>query len=231
MKKMQLTLSKLFFLFVLSILLSACSSTQSIQESALDNSDYRPGIHYKVFNPIVETDVPSGRIEVVEMFFYACPHCNTLEPKIQSWLKGKEDIVDFKRIPAILGPSWADQAKAYYAAEILGILDTIHPALLKAIHQDKRKFYDEYSVMNFFVEHGVNRQAFIDAYTSPEMSEKVNHARIMTVKYGLRGVPAIIINGHYKTAPFYTSSQEQMIQVLDHLLALEINQTNNNHHQ
>ena len=155
------------------------------------------------------------------MFFYACPHCNTLESKIQPWLDNKNNSISFKRIPAILGPAWADQAKAYYVAEELGILETIHPALLKAIHEDKRKFNNEYSVMEFFVEQGVDRQHFIAAYNSAQLAEKVNYAREMTVKYQLRGVPAIIVNGKYKTAPYYIGEQEELLDIVDYLIVKE----------
>ena len=212
---------KLFFVSVLISVLTACSTKTDFNKKIGQPSDYRKGIHYHLITPQVTPQTGDHRIEVVEMFFYACPHCNTLEPKIQNWLKGKEDIVNFIRIPAILGPTWAEQAKAYYVAEKLGIIDKIHPALLKAIHENKRQFYNEYSVLEFFVEQGVNRQDFIDIYNSSEITEKVNHARIMTVKYALRGVPAIIINGKFKTAQFYTGSQEKMLEVVDLLIADE----------
>lgn len=203
------------------LFLSACSTPKNISEVAPKPSEYKLGSHYQLIKPPIPTQTNENQIEIVEMFFYACPHCNALEQKIQPWLKDKQDLVDFKRIPAILGPTWADQAKAYYVAEELDILDSIHPALLKAIHDDKRKFYNEYSVMEFFVEQGVDRQTFIEAYNSPQVAEKVNYARVITVKYALRGVPAIIINGKYKTAQFYTGSQEKMLDVVDFLITKE----------
>lgn len=225
---MKKIMKNLFLLVLLpiSMIMNGCSTSKPPSTTEQPNKQFYQRIDYQQIRPAVKTAVKPGKIEVVEMFFYACPHCYTLEPKIQSWLKDKEDIVEFKRIPAILGPTWADQAKAYYAAEMLGILDIIHPALMKAIHQDKRRFYDEYTVMKFFMEHGVDKQDFIKVYTSAEMAEKINNARIISVKYGLRGVPAVIINGRYKTAPFYTGSQEKMIEVMDYLIALEKSRIN-----
>ncbi|MFK5948381.1 MAG: thiol:disulfide interchange protein DsbA/DsbL, partial [Methylococcales bacterium] len=221
MKNLPLKALKLLVIGTL-LLLSACSSQKPITKVQSATPEYQPGAYYQLINPPVLANRTDNRVEVVEMFFYACPHCYVLEPKLANWLKGKQDIVEFKRIPAILGPSWADQAKAYYVAEKLNILDTIHPALLKAIHVDKRKFYDEYSVLDFFLEQGVDRKSFIDAYNSPYVAEKVNFARAMTVKYGLRGVPALIINGKYKTAQFYTGSQEKMLKVADFLISKEL---------
>ncbi len=221
MKNLPLKALKLLVICTL-LLLSACSSQKPITKVQSATPEYQLGAYYQLINPSVSANRTDGRVEVVEMFFYACPHCYVLEPKLANWLKGKQDIVKFKRIPAILGPTWADQAKAYYVAEKLNILDTIHPALLKAIHVDKRKFYDEYSVLDFFLEQGVDRKLFIDAYNSSYVAEKLNFARAMTVKYGLRGVPALIINGKYKTAQFYTGSQEKMLKVADFLISKEL---------
>jgi len=221
MRNIRVNKINLFIISNLIFFFSACSTIEHMPDAELKSTKYKQNIHYQLINPPLRSESKDKRIEVVEMFFYACPHCNTLESKILPWLEDKADDINFKRIPAILGPTWADQAKAYYVAEQLGILETIHPALLKAIHVDKRKFNDEYSVMEFFVEQNVDRQLFIETYNSPQVAEKINHARIMTVKYGLRGVPAIIINGKYKTAPFYMSSQENILDVADYLIAKE----------
>ena len=221
MKNIQLKSRNLFIVSSLIFLLGACSTPKHIPEASIDTTEFQQNHHYQLINQPLSVETNGNRIEVVEMFFYACPHCNDLDSKILPWLDDKKDTIDFKRIPAILGPSWADQAKAYYIAEQLGVIDTMHPALLKAIHEDKRKFDDEYSVLAFFMEQGVDRHRFIDAYNSPELAEKINYARVMTVKYGLRGVPAIIINGKYKTAPFYMSNQENVLDVVDYLIAME----------
>ncbi len=222
MKNIRLKNRNLIIVSSLLFFLGACSIPKQNQEDSLVRVEYKQNHHYKLIQPEVAVEANENKVEVVEMFFYACPHCNTLESKIQPWLEDKNNRISFKRIPAILGPSWADQAKAYYVAEKLGILDTLHPALLKAIHQDKRKFNDEYSVLNFFVEQGVERQDFIDAYISPEIAEKINYAREMTVRYGLRGVPAIIVNGKYKTTPYYMGEKENILDVVDYLIAREL---------
>ncbi|MGR9073851.1 MAG: thiol:disulfide interchange protein DsbA/DsbL [Gammaproteobacteria bacterium] len=212
---------KSIYILTVTTLLTACAAkTESLRKTDVP-PEFREGLHYRLVTTQPANRQNNDHVEVTEMFFYACPHCYALEKKIQNWLKDKEDLVEFKRIPAILGPTWADQAKAYYVAEKLGALEKIHPALLKAIHEDKRRFYDEYSVMEFFVEQGIDKQSFIEAYNSPEVADKVSQARIMTVRYSLRGVPAIVINGKYKTAPFYMGSQEKMMQVVDYLIEKE----------
>lgn len=218
MNKNVFRMVNLMLASALMLVLAACSS----QPTARDRPAFQEGLHYQTLNPVQPVAKDDGRVEIVEVFFYACPHCNALEPKIRNWLENKRELVNFRRMPAILGPSWVVQAKAYYVAEKLGVLDTIHPALLKAIHQEGKQYYNEYSLMEFFIGQGVSEQAFIEAYNSPEVAEKLSQARVMTVKYGLKGVPAMIINGRYKTAQYFTGSQEKMLEVVDSLIEREI---------
>ena len=198
----------------------ACTPGMS-KESAPAAEKYHEGLHYQRIEPAVETRAGDDRVEVVELFLYACPHCYHLEPKLEQWLKGKSDYVELRRIPAIVGPPWAEQAKVFYTAEKLGILDKAHGALFKSIHEDGKQYADERSVMEFFVGQGVKPEDFFAAYNSPEVAEKVSQARVMTVKYGIRGVPAIIVNGKYRTAQYYTGNQKALLEVVDMLVEKE----------
>lgn len=181
---------------------------------------FHEGAQYQRIDPPLPLTAHKNKVEVVEMFFYACPHCNELEPKMQHWLKDKP-YIDFHRMPAIVGPSWADQARAYYMARELGRLDELHPALFRAIHEDGKQIYNEYAVIDFFVRHGVKREKALELYYSDEILEAVSEARVKTIKYGLRGVPAVIVNGKFKTAPYFVRSQEEMFEVLDSLVEKE----------
>ncbi len=202
----------------LLVLLPACVS----QPARKEKPAFQEGLHYRKLQPAQPTASGDGRIEIVEVFLYACPHCHALDPKISRWLADKQDTVAFRRMPAILGPGWILQAKAYYVAEKLGILDTIHPALMKAIHEDGKQYHNDYSLMEFFIGQGVSQQDFIEAANSPEVAENLSRARVLTVQYGLRGVPAIIVNGRYVTAQYFTGTQETMLDVVDSLIAKEL---------
>jgi len=173
---------------------------------------------YQRISPPVPTQVEDGKIEVVEMFFYACPHCYALAPKIKEWLKHKPDDVSFRRVPAIVGPTWADQARAYYIAEALGMLDTFDDAFFDDIHKNGNQYYNQYSITRFLVEQGADEAEVARLYDSAEITEKASQARILTVKYGLRGVPAIIVAGKYKTASYYTRNLDEMLEVVDVLI-------------
>jgi thiol:disulfide interchange protein DsbA len=191
---------------------------QAVADSAAGK--YREGLQYQRIDPPAPLDEIQGRVEVVEMFLYACPHCYELEPKLRQWLNDKP-YIEFHRMPAIMGPSWADQARAFYMIEALGNPDQMHEELFKAIQEDGLQINNEYSVVEFFTSQGVDRQEALGLYRSPEIMASVNQARIKTVKYGLRGVPAMIVNGKFKTAPFFVRNQEEMLEVLDALVEKE----------
>ncbi|HHJ17589.1 MAG TPA: thiol:disulfide interchange protein DsbA/DsbL [Gammaproteobacteria bacterium] len=208
-----------FRLMSLVLLLSGYGQPLMAETEA---NKFHEGSQYQRIDPPVPLTDPGERdkVEVVEMFFYACPHCYELDPKLGAWAKDKP-WVEVKRVPAIVGPTWADQARAYYIAEALGILDKAHDALFKSIHEDGEQYYNEYMVTKFLVEQGADQQKVYDLYRSPEIVAKVSEARVLTVKYRLRGVPAVSVNGKYVTAPYFVRSQEEMLEVLDFLVEKE----------
>jgi len=209
---------KSYYRLILSILM-VCAYGQSVFAGSVADR-FHEGSQYQRINPPSPLTGHKNKVEVVEMFFYACPHCYTMDSKIQQWLKDKP-YVDFHRVPAIVGPTWADQARAYYVAKALGKLDQLHEAMFKAIHEEGKQIYNEYAVVEFFTGQGEDREKVLELYRSPEIAASVNEARLKTVKYGLRGVPAVIVNGKFKTAPYFVRNQEEMLEVLDSLVGKE----------
>jgi protein dithiol oxidoreductase (disulfide-forming) len=173
-------------------------------------------------DPPIPTSVPEGKVEVVEFFWYGCPHCYNLEPKMEAWLKKKPDNVVFKRVPSPLNPSWTVHAQFYYAAEALGVIDQLHKPLFDAMHREKRKLFDKNSLIDFAVEHGVDRQKFTDAWNSFGVYVKVQQARKLGQRYGLDGVPAIGINGKYMTSGSLAGTYSHMFEIVDELVAKEL---------
>ena len=161
------------------------------------------------------------KIEVVELFWYGCPHCYHLEPVMEQWLANMPDDVEFVRMPAIVGPPWELLAKAFYTAEFLGVMDTMHPALFDYLHKDKKKITNEAAVQSFFIEQGVSKEDFRNTYTSFAVAMKVNNARLMTQRYGITGVPTIIVNGKYNTSGSLAGSNENIIKVMAYLVNQE----------
>jgi len=161
------------------------------------------------------------KIEIIEVFFYGCSHCYNFEPVIEKWLEEKAEYIEFIRMPGVLGKNWLSHARAFYAAEKLGVLDMIHRPLFDAIHKDKREIMDKKSLKKFFVEQGVNGDDFDQAYKSKEVEENVREAYLAGKRYELTGVPAVIINGKYGTSPSMAGSYHEVIDVMNTLAAKE----------
>jgi thiol:disulfide interchange protein DsbA len=178
------------------------------------------GIDYKTLSRPQATET-GDKVEVLEIFWYGCPHCYHLEPLVQRWLAQKPDYVEFRRMPGVLGNHWAIHAKAFYAAEMLGVLDRIHEPLFGAINKQKRRLNDEESLADFFAEQGVDREDFLKAMRSFVVDMKVRRAIQFGTRLGIDGVPTFLVNGKYITSPSLTASGERMFRLVDDLVAQE----------
>lgn len=194
--------------------------TFMITTSANATKNFVENAHYKRVAPVSPDDKNKmGKIEITEFFLYSCEHCYRLDSKLKVWMEKNKDRVTFKRIPAVITPDWVTLAKAYYIAEKLGILDKIHDQLFKSIHIDKKIYLNAYTLAEFFqVQAGVGGDVFLREFNAKDISDKVSNARILSVNYGFRGVPAVVVNGEFKTAPFYNKNQEEMLDVVGYLV-------------
>lgn len=175
---------------------------------------------YETLSPAQPTQ-NQDKIEIIEFFWYGCPHCYTLEPLLEKWLKTKPDNVEFIRQPAIFSDVWGKHAKAYFVAEALGVTDKVHADFFDAIQNKKQKLANEDQLAKFFVAHGVDEKDFRNTFNSFLIDAKVRQAKAMGPRYGLSGVPAIIINGKYKTNGPIAKSHENMIEVMNKLIKQE----------
>ena len=176
---------------------------------------------YKVIRPAQPTQT-ENKVEVLEIFSYACPHCYSFEPQLQKWLQGMSDKAEFRRMPAVFRDDYIPVAKAYYTAVKLGVIDKIHQPLFDAIHkQRKYDLLEEDSLRDFFVEMGVNSDDFDRTFNSMEITTKIRQAEVMGKKYRIPHVPIIIINGKYMTSPSDAKSFETLFNVMDTLILQE----------
>lgn len=180
----------------LLLMVLACALPLAVVAAEAPSVPFKEGQDYaRLANP-VPVATP-GKIEVVEMFWYGCPHCYDLEPSTQAWLKRKPDNVAFVRIAVSFGASWEPGARAYYAAEALGVLDKLHQPLFEAYHQ-RRPLGDVDALAAFAAEHGVDAEAFRKAYTSFQTETQLRRGNQLAQRYGIRGVPAVIVDGTYE---------------------------------
>jgi thiol:disulfide interchange protein DsbA len=182
--------------------------------------DYMEGAEYlRLAEP--QPTSHADKVEVVELFWYGCPHCYYLEPHIGKWLENKPEDVEFVRLPAVLGKSWELLGKAYFTAELLDVVDKIHEPLFEAIHVKNQKFRDVESVEEFFVSHGVAVKDFRNTFHSFAVAVRINNAKLMTRRYAISGVPTLIVNGKFSTGASIAGSNEDVIKVVDFLVEQE----------
>ncbi len=211
---MKLSTHKLVILFASLALLGASISSGFA-------APYQEGVHYERVDPPQPTSAAPGQVEVVELFWYGCPHCYRLKPYTERWLKRKPANVKFVRMPGIFQPSWEIGARAYYTAEILGVVDKIHGAMFEAIHEQKRRMNSEAEILALFKQHGVAEKDFKRVFRSFAVETKLRRARDMGHRYGVRGVPAIIVNGKYRTGIGEAGGTARVFQVVNYLVQQE----------
>ena len=172
---------------------------------------------YEEISPAQPVQNPD-KIEVIEFFWYGCPHCYSLEPAMQAWLKTKPANVEFIRQPAVFSDVWGKHAKAYYVAEALDVVEKVHADFFDAIQNKKQKLVTEDELAKFFAAHGVKDEDFRAAYSSFLVDSKMRQAEAIAGRYGITGVPALIVNGKYKVTASTAKSQENMINVTNQLI-------------
>jgi thiol:disulfide interchange protein DsbA len=173
-----------------------------------------------MINPPQPTADP-GKVEVIEFFWYGCPHCYHFEPDINAWLKTKPDNVTFIRQPAIFNAHWAAHAKAYFTAEALGAVEKMHADFYNAIQNQKRALETEDDLAKFFAEHGVSETDFRKAYKSFAVDTKMRQAESMAARYGVTGTPSLAVNGKYRIGGSTAKTFSNMIAVTNTLIKQE----------
>ena len=159
------------------------------------------------------------KIEVLEIFWYGCPHCFDLEPQLSAWVKKLPSDVSFRRMPGIFRDNWAPMAKAYYTLEALGELEKSHAELFNAIHVKGLDPANENTLFDWAAKQGIDKKKFVDTYLSFSIQSKVLRAKQLTREYGINGVPALIIDGKYMTASSMTGGHAGLFTTVDYLIA------------
>ncbi|MBT9614068.1 MAG: thiol:disulfide interchange protein DsbA/DsbL [Burkholderiales bacterium] len=177
------------------------------------------GKEYALVQPALATQDPK-RVEVLEFFWYGCPHCFTLEPDLAAWVKTLPKGAYFRRIPAVFNPSWAHLARAYYAAEGLGVTEKLHYDIFNAIHLSGQNLNNRETLLSFVEKLGVNRKKFAQQLDSPEVTARVEMSQRLGAAAKLQGVPALVVDGKYQTSVSQTGGQDQLFVVLNELIAL-----------
>lgn len=206
-----------FVTFAIAILLGAAIALSSAVAAP---SPVAPeeGFDYQVLSSPQPTKA-GGKVEVIEFFWYDCPHCNAMAPLIEPWAKRHRNSIAFKRIPVARNEGAILQQRLYYALEALGRVEALHSWIFYAIHDEKIPLKTIEQMADFLEEQGVGKKQFLKAINSDAVMKKVQRAQRLTAVYGVDSVPAIAVNGQYVTsATMIGGSQADALQVVDYLV-------------
>jgi len=171
--------------------------------------------------PAQPTSVKRGQVEVLEFFWYGCPHCFHLEPELNAWTKKLPKNAVFKRMPGVLTDAWMPLTRAFYALEAVGLQEKLHGEVFHAIHVEHLDLNPPGAFLDWAAKKGADRKKLADAYNSFAVDTKVMRAQQLTRDFKLSGVPAFVVNGKYSTSSYLTGGNPQTFKVLDELIAME----------
>ncbi|CAN5323094.1 thiol:disulfide interchange protein DsbA/DsbL [soil metagenome] len=211
------------FLFALAAV--ATAQPAGAQALAVDVATLapRPGIDFEVLaQPVARFAPVKAKLEVVEVFSYACIHCAHFQPAVDKWLSAKPKDVQWEYVPAVFGGPFTSFAAAYYAAEAAGIQKRSHSAVFKAIFDEKViKTAEPAEIADLYARWGADRTRFIASMDSPAVRDKMAKAKGFAIVTGVNGTPTLIVNGKYRMTTTTDRSSAGLLHTLDLVLARE----------
>ena len=186
--------------------------------AALAQQPLRQKMEYDLISP--QPVSTNERIEVIEFFWYGCPHCYNLQPPLDAWLKRKPADVELRRIPAVFRESWIPHARVYYTLEALGEVGQLHHAVYRSIHVEKDSLMTAEAAAAWASRNGIEPTRWNAAYNASEVDRKIQESKKHTVAYAIEGTPSLVVDGRYLTSSGKAESMPQVITILDGLIVM-----------
>ena len=177
------------------------------------------GTDYLMLDKPAPVEAARGKIEVVEFFWYSCPHCNAFEPALNAWAKALPKDVALRRVPVAFRDDFVPQQRLYYALEALGLLAKLHAQVFAAIHVDKQKLASAAEIADWAAKQGVDRAKFTEQYNSFSASTKATRGTQLQNTYKVEGVPALGVAGRFYIDSTLAQGMERALKVADFLTA------------
>jgi protein dithiol oxidoreductase (disulfide-forming) len=178
------------------------------------------GADFLVLDKPAPTEAGAGKIEVVEFFWYSCPHCNRFEPQLEEWAKKMPKDVVLRRAPVAFRPDFEPQQRLYYVLESMGKVEELHKKVFNAIHVERQLLNTADLVATWAEKQGIDKAKFIEAYNSFPVATKSRKATILQDAYKVDGVPALGVAGKFYTSGSVAQSMERALVVTDYLIGL-----------
>jgi thiol:disulfide interchange protein DsbA len=179
---------------------------------------FQSGADFLTLDKPAPTQAPAGQVEVVEFFWYNCPHCNVFEPLFDAWAKKLPKDVSIRRTPVAFRADFEPQQRLYYVLEGMGKVDELHKKVFNAIHLEKQQLNTADQVAAWAEKQGIPKAKFVEMYNSFSVSTKARKATQLQDAYAVDGVPALGINGRYFTSGTQAKTLERSLQVADYLI-------------
>ena len=176
------------------------------------------GVHYVKLSQPAPVSAPTGKIEVLEFFWYGCPHCNMLEPALEAWIKRLPADVAFRRVPVAFSATHESHQRLYYALEAMGQLDAMHRRIFAAIHTQQQRLDREADQIAFLKAQGVDEAKFVEMTKSFSVQTKMRQAKQLSSAYKIDGVPAFGVAGRFYTAGSLAGDNQRALAVADFLI-------------
>ena len=197
-------------------LLAAAAATTLADAAQAQGGTPVEGTHYVKLNQPLQ--VPNGKIEVIEFFWYGCPHCNAFEPALDAWAKKLPADVNFRRVPVAFNERYVAHQKIFYALDAMGLIPTMHRKVFYAIHSERQRLDQPADIGAFMQKNGVDSAKFLEQYNSFTVQTKVRQASKLAAEYKIDGVPAIGVHGRYFTSGALAGSTDASLAVADYLI-------------
>lgn len=181
---------------------------------------YQEGKHYMPVATEAKTSDPS-KVEVMEVFWYGCAHCNQFRPVFEQWAKQQGDDVDIAHTPAMWSKAMITHAKVFYTAKALKLQKSMHKEIFDAMHVERKRLTSSKEIFPLFEKHGIDKKTFDKTFDSFGVKSLVNQANTRARGYGITGTPEIVVNGKYRVSARTAGSQSEMLKVVEFLIQKE----------
>ncbi len=178
------------------------------------------GVDYLVLDKRAPVETAAGKIEVVEFFWYNCPHCNAFEPALEAWIKRLPKDVSVRRVPVSFRDDFVPQQRLYYAIEAMGLTEKLHSKIFTAIHGEKLQLNKSDAIADWVAKQGVDKGKFLEQYNSFTVSTKATRATQLQNTYKVEGVPALGIAGRFYTDGTLAKNMDRGLLIADFLVSI-----------
>ncbi len=202
-----------------STLLTPLARAQTTTPAQLQGKRPEAGQDYLPLEKPAPVEAPAGKIEVVEFFWYNCPHCNSFEPTFEAWVKRAPKDVAVRRAPVAFRSDFEPQQRLYYTLEALGLVEQLHVKVFQAIHVEKKRLDRPDAIIDWVVKQGVDKARFVEQFNSFSSASKAARATQLMNAYKVEGVPALGVAGRFYTDGTLAHSMARTLQVVDYLVA------------